>query len=686
MTDPIDRVVAVIQARMSSSRLPGKVLTDLGGRPVLAWVVSAAKSTPGVDEVVVATSDETDDDPIDHWCVKHDVNCYRGSRDDVLKRVAEAARAATANIVMRLTADCPLLDPQVCGAVLLLYRRGGCDYASNVTTPSWPDGLDCEVVSLSALDIADKEAWRQTDREHVTAYIADRRHRFRQSTLVCPIPGLSGERWTLDNGKDLSFLRAVVARLPNAHAPSYIEVLNILRSDPELRTLNNDQRRNESYRGALPQADNERHVHFETSNAMLQRALKTIPIASQTFSKSHLQYPSGHAPLFATHALGGHIWDVDGNEYVDLVCGLLPIVLGHQDPDVDAAVRNQMTNGTALSLATELEATLAERLTEVVPCAEMVRYGKNGSDATAACVRLARAYTGRERIVVCGYHGWQDWYIGATARHKGVPDCVRELTHPVPFGAVEPVAQLFKQHPGEIAALVMEPMNVTEPSPGYLAELRDLVHANGAILIFDEIITGFRYALGGAQDYFKVTPDLAALGKALGNGMPISAVVGRTEIMCEMEDIFFSGTFGGECLSLAAAIAVIDKMRHEPVIETLWSTGAALADGTRHVIAKYGLQDVIRVTGKPCWSLLDIRDHPAARKEAIRTLLLREMLAAGVLTQGSHNVCYAHTADDVAHVLKAYDRALLAVRNELDSGRLEARLGHPAIEPVFRVR
>lgn len=219
-----------------------------------------------------------------------------------------------------------------------------------------------------------------------------------------------------------------------------------------------------------------------------------------------------------------------------------------------------------------------------------------------------------------------------------------------------------------------------------MQELKALLHSRGALLVFDEVITGFRYALGGAQSLFGVTPDLASFGKAMGNGMPISAVVGRADLMREMEEIFFSGTFGGEALSLAASIAVIDKMRREPVIDTLWRTGTALAEGTRDLIARHGLQKVFGLVGKAPWMILTVQDQPTARKEAIKTLLMTELLARGVLLLGSHNVCYAHNGEDAAQIFAGYDGALARVAEELATGQLEARLGRPAIEPVFRVR
>jgi len=427
----------------------------------------------------------------------------------------------------------------------------------------------------------------------------------------------------------------------------------------------------------------DRYAH---SRELLARAERVIPMATQTFSKSRLQFPAGRAPHFLERGAGGRVWDVDGNEYVDLVAGLLPVMLGYRDPDVDAAVRAQLDRGITLSLATRLECELAERLVEVIPCAEMVRFGKNGTDATSAAVRVARAATGRERIVACGYHGWQDWYVGATARSMGVPRCVRALTHRVPYNDPRALEDVFAARPGEVAALIMEPMHTEAPAPGYLEGAQALCRREGAVLVFDEIITGFRLAAGGAQQLFGLTPDLACFGKALGNGMPVSALVGRAGLMRELEEVFVSGTFGGEALSLAAAIAVVDKIGREPVIERLWRTGVTLGDAVEARIAAHGLEEVISISGKPPLRALSFRAHPHASPEVIKTLYVTGMLAEGVLTLGSHNVMYAHDEADVARVLAAYDTTLAHIAAELERPGVAERLGCEPIRPVFALR
>ena len=425
---------------------------------------------------------------------------------------------------------------------------------------------------------------------------------------------------------------------------------------------------------------------YRKSRELLARAERVIPLGSQTFSKSRIVYPANAAPLFLTHGKGGRVWDVDGNEYVDFVNGLLPVILGYDDPDVLDAVSAQLKRGVTFSLATELEVEVAELLREIIPCAEMVRFGKNGSDATSGAIRIARAHTGRDRIAVCGYHGWQDWYIGATTRSKGIPKAVGELTHKFGYNDLEALSRLLESHRGEFAAVMMEPMNVEEPKPGYLESVRDLAHEHGALFVLDEIITGFRYHLGGAQTLFGVTPDLAAFGKSMGNGFPISAIVGKARYMAEMEEIFFSSTFGGETLSLAASLATIRKMQREPVHEKLDETGTRIVEMTRSNVEKSGLSACVGIAGKPSWSLLQFRDAPNATAAQVKSLYLQEVIARGILTAGSHNVCYAHTDADLRQLDAAQSEALASVRRALDEGDIAERLEGPPIEPVFRVR
>lgn len=425
---------------------------------------------------------------------------------------------------------------------------------------------------------------------------------------------------------------------------------------------------------------------YSRSEAYLTRAERVIPLGSQTFSKSKTQYPYGVSPYFATHGQGCRLWDLDGNEYLDCVMGLAAVTLGYNDAGVNAAVVEQLGKGTIFSLASPLEAEVAEHICAMVPCAEQVRFGKNGSDATAGAIRLARAYTGRDHVAVCGYHGWQDWYIGSTARNKGVPKAVCELTHPFTYNDLASLDALFDAYPNGIAAVILEPMNVAEPAPGFLEGVRERCTRHGALLVFDETITGFRFANGGAQQHFGVMPDLATFGKGLANGFPLSALAGRKDLMREMEEIFFSFTFGGETLSLAAALAVLRRLEDEPILAGIAQRGERLKQRLAECVERHGLTDILTVTGHPAWSFLLIKDSPTASQWEIKTLLMQEMLARGVLWLGSHNLSHAHREIEIDTLLAIYDEVLALLSQALREERLKAMLKCQPLEPLFKVR
>ena len=424
---------------------------------------------------------------------------------------------------------------------------------------------------------------------------------------------------------------------------------------------------------------------YARSEALLARALQTIPLGTQTFSKSLTQYPHGVSPYYLTRGRGARVWDADGNEYVDYIMSLCAVTLGYGDPDVTAAVKAQLEDGVILSLPHPLEIEVAERIVEMVPCAEKVRFGKNGSDATSGAVRVARAFTGRDRVAACGYHGWQDWSIGATARNLGVPKATRELTHTFTYNDLDSLERLFAAHPGEFACVILEPMNVAFPKPGFLEGLAEKTRAHGALLVFDETITGFRFANGGAQELFGVTPDLATFGKGLANGFPVSAVAGRADVMKLMEEVFFSFTFGGELLSLAAAVATLDKLRREPVVATIAARGETILAGARERVAKHDCGAFLALSGHPAWSFLTMSDSGRCTSWELKTLFEQEMFARGVLAYGTHNLSYAHGDAEIATLLGAYDEVFPILRRAVEGGTAGLLRCEP-LKPLFRVR
>lgn len=618
------RTVAIIQARMGSSRLPGKSLMDLGGRPVLAWMTDAARRISGLDGVAVATSTHANDDPIAAFCAEAGVPCHRGSEQDVLSRYAAAARAEKADIVMRLTGDCPLLDPAVCDQLLLLRQHTGAVYACNADPHSWPHGLDCEVFTAQALYIADTETDRPTDREHVTPYLRNNRQRFPAVNLPCPIPGLKHERWTLDHPEDLKFLREVVARLPQGRPHTYVDVMRIVGAEPALRAINAEISHEEG-----------RIISLLKEKLVLERSFTgSRALASQHQLLTHSSIlqpgPSGNVPLILTRGHGGRCWDVDGNEYVDLLdCGLL----GHRDDKVDDAMRAQLHCGTGFGRPLPVELALTRRLAQLVPGAECVRLGRDAAAMRTLAIAAARRLTGRDTVI-------------ETA-------------------AIDSVEAITQCPDAAVAAVVVDG---DHPAAAKLERWRSLADTLGAVLIVEEGQAGLRLHPGGIQARYGVVADLACFGSTLGNGAAIAALTGRADLMAAAATE--QQPTPCDPPAAAAALVVLDRLEREAIAGTLWRTGETLGSAITERIAAHGLSDVLRLVGAPPCQRLMVCRHQNATEEQIRHLVLAELLRAGVLTQGGHPLSLAHDQADLNQIVTAYDHACSVLATALANGSL----------------
>jgi len=430
---------------------------------------------------------------------------------------------------------------------------------------------------------------------------------------------------------------------------------------------------------------------IEKSLQYLKRAKKLIPCQTQTLAKGPTQWVQGVAPNYLHRGKGAYVWDVDENRYIDYAMALGPMVLGYCNPVVNRAVKEQLDRGSTFTLMHPLEVEVAEMLTRILPWADMVRYGKNGSDATSVALRLARAYTGRDKIACCGYHGFQDWYIGTTERNRGIPQATSSLSLKFEYNDLDSLTDLFTSNREEIAAVIMEVVAMTPPEPGFLEAVRSLTHKHGAVLIFDELFTGFRFALGGAAEYFGVEPDLACYGKAICNGFPLSVLAGRGEIMREFEDrgdklgVFFSFTFGGEALSLAAAKATLSEMEDKQVIDFIWEQGRKLMNSIDDLAKKNGITEFISTRGYPPKNFLLATD-PEQRFSPLqlKSLFQQECIKRGVLFIGYHAMSYSHNDKIIAETLRAYDGAMKILKSALVEGDLERYMEGPYVTQVFK--
>ncbi len=425
----------------------------------------------------------------------------------------------------------------------------------------------------------------------------------------------------------------------------------------------------------------ENYPQITVSNEWYARAQKVQKPITQTLAKGPGQFTKGIAPKYLQRGKGAHVWDVDGNEYIDFNSAIGPISLGYCYPVVDDAIKKQLEDGITFSLMHPLEVEVAELIQQVIPNAEAVKITKTGADAASAAVRVARAFTGREKIFCCGYHGWHDWYIGITSRNAGIPEGIQNLTYTFEFNDIESVKNALDE---TVAALILEPFIFEAPKEGFLQELAAVCKANGTLLIFDEMWTGFRIAMGGAQEYFNVKPDLAVYSKACANGMPIALLTGRADVM-ELfnNEVFSYTTFGGEALSLAACKATILELQAKNVPQYLNEKGALLKDGYNAIAQELEMEKYTKCIGYNCRSMVTFLPDAGNGLE-VKTLMQQEMIKRGVLWAGFHNMCFSHSIEDINYTLLMYKEVLPIVKKAIESRDIKQFLKGEVLEAVFR--
>lgn len=660
------KIIAVVQARMGSTRLPEKVMRPIAGVPMIELLLRRLGRSRRIQKIVLATSVDTrNDDLVDHVRA---MGCevYRGSETDVLDRYLQAAAAQQARIVVRITGDCPLVDPVLVDEVIDAFEASGADYASNVAPPTYPDGLDVEVFSFQALQRAAQEARQPHEREHVTPYLRES-GRFSTHNHV-GASDWSAERWTVDEPADVDVIEAVFRYFAPLTDFSWQDVLELRLTHPALFAPNRDIDRNQ---GAL----------MGTGQKLWKRAKQVIPGGNMLLSKRAEMFLPEQWPAYFSRSSGCEVWDLDGNRYVDmLLMGVGTNTLGYAHPEVDDAVRSTVAAGNMTTLNCPEEVWLAEKLVELHPWADMVRFARSGGEANAIAIRIARAASGKDKVAVCGYHGWHDWYLSANlgdeqrlAGHllpglepNGVPQALRGTVFPFNYNRFDELQALVSAH--DIGVIKMEVARSRGPEGDFLKKVRQLATERGIVLIFDECTSGFRQTFGGLHKVYGVEPDMAMFGKALGNGYAITAAVGRREVMEAAQGTFISSTFWTERIGPTAALQTLKVMERERSWERIHETGLDITRRWEEMAAKHGLK--ISTSGLPALTGFAF-DGPNAL--AYKTLITQEMLSKGYLAATSVYVCTAHTAD----VVNAYFDALNPVFGliaECEAGRDVASL------------
>jgi len=426
-------------------------------------------------------------------------------------------------------------------------------------------------------------------------------------------------------------------------------------------------------------------MNFSKSFKLLEKSKKIIPSITQTFSRAPYTFVEGAFPVYAEKAKGCHFVDVDGNEFIDYLSGLGPVILGYSYPEINNAILNQLKNGIIFSLPHKLEIELSELLCEIIPSAEMVKFSKTGSGAATGAVRGARALTKRNKIAYCGSGGvWHDWYASIISRNQGIPDFNQELILPFDYNDIDSLEFIFENNKNEIACVFMEPTIFERPSNSFLNKVKKITKENDSVLIFDEIVTGFRFANGGAQELFGVEPDITVLGKGLANGMPLSAIVGKSEYMKIFDDVFFSTTYAGETLSLAASKATVMEFMEKPVVKKIWENGTQLMEKLNKISAENSLN--ISFQGYPVRIKLTCTDSEGKDSILMRSLVIQEMVKRGIFMHpGVEYISFSHEKEDLEKTINAFLDCVVTFKKAQNVNDIKELLDGKPIKPVYTV-
>ena len=655
------KTIAIVQARMGSTRFPNKVMRRINGVPMIELLLSRLALAKRIDKIILATSDDPRNQPLADHVRSLGYEVFQGSENDVLDRYYQAAKPHQPDTVVRITGDCPLIDQDLVDQVIAAHEAQGVDYLSNVLPPSYPDGLDTEVFSFRALEQAARQATKPAEREHVTPFIYES-GLFKTGNYAHE-QDYSQERWTVDEAADFVVIAAVFNHFHPRTDFGWLEVMTLRQTQPALFQANQHLIRNE---GATMGA----------GQKLWKRAKQIIPGGNMLLSKRAEMFLPDQWPAYFSKAKGCKVWDLDGNEYIDMsIMGIGTNTLGYGHQEVDDAVHKTIDAGNMSTLNCPEEVYLAEKLVELHPWADMVRFARSGGEANAIAIRIARAATGKDKVAVCGYHGWHDWYLSANlgdeknlAGHllpglapNGVPQSLRGTVFPFNYNNFAELEALVNVR--DIGVIKMEVVRNQGPQDNFLHKVRQLATERGIVLIFDECTSGFRETVGGLHKKYGVEPDIAMFGKALGNGYGITAIIGKREIMEAAQTTFISSTFWTERIGPTAALKSLEVMERMKSWEQITQTGLNITAQWKALADRYGL--FITTNGLPALTVFSFNSPNAL---AYKTLITQEMLVKGYLASTLVFVCTEHTSEVVEGYFEALDSVFRLIK-ECEDGR-----------------
>jgi len=630
--------------------------------PLIEILTLRLKNSKHISRIVVASSKNKVNQPLVDHLNKLDLDCFTGSESNVLKRYYDAASLYKADAIVRVTGDCPLIDPKVVDTVIEGFIAHSADYASNREPPTFPDGLDVEVISRKALEFAHKKAIKSYDREHVTPFII--RSRLFKKFYYKNKKDFSSERWTVDEIEDFRLIEKVFAIFNYNFLISWEDVINLRDTNSDIFDINKGFIRNE---GSM----------MGEGQKLWRRAKRIIPGGNMLLSKRSEMFLPNLWPSYFSKAKGCRIWDLDGREYIDMsIMGVGTNILGYGNELVDEAVKKVVAKGNMSTLNCPEELYLAEKLIELHPWADMVKLARSGGEANSIAIRIARAASGKDKVAICGYHGWHDWYLSANLSGDnldnhllpgleplGVPKNLHNSVFAFEYNKIDQLKEIISRH--EIGVIKMEVSRNFKPKNNFLSEIRKIATEKNIILIFDECTSGFRQTNGGLHKLYGVNPDIAIFGKALGNGYAITAVIGKKEFMDFAQNTFISSTFWTERIGPAAALKTLKVMNDLKSWNIITEKGLSIEKEWSRIAMRHNLD--IGISGLP--SMIDFKlNYPNWLK--YKTFITQEMLENGYLSSNAVYFCTEHNDEIIKDYLiildQIFEKIALCENNELN--------------------
>lgn len=637
--------IAIIQTRVASQRFYGKVLSKINNKTIIEIIVHRLKKSKNLKKIIIATTKNKQDDVIVDLAKKIKIDYFRGSEKNVLERYFFAAKKFKAQNIVRVTSDCPFVDYRILDNLISLYKKSNSDYVSNVIHPTFPDGLDLELMNFNLLKDRYYNSNSKNENEHVTINMINNKS-YKKKNLSLK-KNYSNLRLTLDNKTDLKIIKKIFKYFKNNFDLSYKDILSLYERNPNFFEENKNKIRNDQ-------------MKLNSGQKFWIRAKEVIPGGTMLFSKNPDLYLPKKWPAYFSKTKGCDLWDLDGKKFQDIfLMGLGTNILGYSNSLVDKNVKKAINNGNLSSLNSKDEIILAEKLLSINPWAESVRFTRSGGEANAVAIRIARAYSGKDNIAVCGYHGWHDWYLSANLNKtdnlnshiikdlkvSGVPKKLQNTVFPFEYNDLQQLKKIVKTK--NIGTIKMEVERDNKPKNNFLKEVKKICKKNNIVLIFDECTSGFRETYGGLYLKYKVTPDICIFGKALGNGYAVNAIVGKKEIMNSINSTFISSTFWTERIGSVAALKTLEVMKQEKSWEKITKIGKFIKKNWQQIASSNNLKiSIMGLDALPKFNFVN-ENHLAYKTYVSQEMLKKNILAA--------NVIYVSTAHTKNNLLKYFD-------------------------------